>query len=160
MWAFVSKEPRHHFSSCTQLYFQVKKYNMIDYMPKIHSTHSFCCWFKLPLKGTLRRQDIVNMLLWQKKRDFNILNGIRKSMIERYTDYSNILKLIRRYRIIQLDKILSNYSKFTGSVAEIEDQYEQMKKELQRHVSYHNRNITIEKKYCRKSNIKKTKIRS
>ena len=119
MWAFVSKEPRHHFSSCTQLYFQVKKYNMIDYMPKIHSTHSFCCWFKLPLKGTLRRQDIVNMLLWQKKRDFNILNGIRKSMIDCYTDYNNILKLIRRYRIIQLDKILSNYSKFTGSVAEI-----------------------------------------
>ena len=51
-------------------------------------------------------------------------------MIERYTDYNNILKLIRRYRIIQLDKILSNYSKFTGSVVEIEDQYEQMKKEL------------------------------
>ena len=71
-----------------------------------------------------------------QKKVVRTLNKIRRSMNECYTDYNNILELINKYWILKVDRVLSKYSKFSRSVAEIEDLYEQIKKDLGYRMSY------------------------
>ena len=64
------------------------------------------------------------------KKNFCILNKIRKSMPYFYVHHETFSKLTEKYKPQILDSVLSKYSKHSRSVGEIEDRYNEISKYL------------------------------
>ena len=60
-----------------------------------------------------------------KKRGFSILDVMKYSVLVFYVNYETISKLIKKYWIRILDKVLSKYSKNTNLAGEIDYYYDE-----------------------------------